>query len=477
LFEQPRWSKWSALNLIAGIVWISQAAPLGLLTGLPLWILAALFLASGVSQLVWPGDRRITQTGALAGLIGVLVAFPYAIGVGVTGFLALSGSALLAMWGAGRMAVQLEPHHEGVPTPDPTILLAAKVAVDEMILGFEQWGPAGFALDGTIERVVDELDRTHSLFEQDGLLEKPDGYHVTPPDLTDPEIRIETIAGRRVEMLRFESGYAPAHGEPGRERWLGYGPCRDAHAYVLRHPEDSRGDSGDGPGRPWLICTNGYRMGHARIDVGLFARFYDRLGLNVLIPVLPLHGPRRLGWHSGSGFIGIDVIDTLHAEAQSVWDLRRLLSWVRGQDASAVGAFGLSLGGYTTALFASLAEGLDCAIPGIPLADFTRMLSRHASPHQLRYAEHLGLDFDRAREVLSVVSPLVFEPLVPKQGRMIFGATADRLVTPDHVRDLWRHWEEPEIVWYNGGHLSFGSERKVWAGVDRTLRENGLCVS
>ena len=46
MFEQPRWSKWSALNLIAGIVWISQAAPLGLLTGLPLWILAALFLAS-----------------------------------------------------------------------------------------------------------------------------------------------------------------------------------------------------------------------------------------------------------------------------------------------------------------------------------------------------------------------------------------------------------------------------------------------
>ena len=118
-----------------------------------------------------------------------------------------------------------------------------------------------------------------------------------------------------------------------------------------------------------MICTNGYRMGHAQIDVRLFERFFKRLGLNVLIPVLPLHGPRRLGWNSGSGFLGIDVIDTLHAEAQSVWDMRRLLSWIHTQDAPAVGAFGLSLGGFTTAVFASVAEGLVSAIPRKPLHD------------------------------------------------------------------------------------------------------------
>ena len=283
-------------------------------------------------------------------------------------------------------------------------------------------------------------------------------------------------------MLRFESGYAPAVSEPGRERWLSYEPCRDARAYVLRHRDDLQGNSqddsqGEGSPRPWLICTNGYRMGHARIDIAIFERFHAQLGLNVLIPVLPLHGPRRLGWQSGGGFLGIDVIDTLHAEAQAVWDMRRLLSWIRAQDAPIVGAFGLSLGGYTTSLFASIAEGLACAIPGIPLADITRMLSRHASPHQLRYAEHKGFDLEKARELLRVVSPLVLKPKVPLEGRMIFGATADRLITPDHVRDLWRHWDEPEIVWYNGGHVTFGSERDVWFGVDRKLRENGLSAS
>ena len=465
MFEQPRWSKWAWLNLIAGYVWISTATSLGLLASVVPWVVGGAFLAAGVSQLVWPGDTRINQTACIAGIAGIVFALPAWLGLGFGTFLLLSVTALAASWGAGRTALQLEPHHEGVPTPEPTPLLAVKVAIDESILGFEQWGPAGFALDGTLERVIDELDRTHRRFDREGLLEKPERYHVAPPDLVDPEIRTREISGNRVEILRFESGYAPSEGEPGRERWLGYDPCRDGWAYVLRH---------DGPPRPWLIATNGYRMGHARMDIGLFERYFAANGLNLLIPVLPLHGPRRLGWHSGSGFLGIDLIDTLHAEAQAIWDMRRLLSWVRAQEAPAVGALGISLGGYTTALFASVADGLACAIPGIPLVDIPRMLMRHASAHQMRYAIHKGYDLDRAGELMRVVSPLALEPRVPHEGRLIFGGNADRLVTPDQVRDLWRHWDEPEIVWYSGSHISFTGEREVWSAVDRTLRDSGL---
>ncbi|MCA9506219.1 MAG: alpha/beta hydrolase [Spirochaetaceae bacterium] len=471
MLEQPRWSKWSLPGLAAGGLWTAQALALGGLLSIGPWIIGAALLASGFSLLVWPGDTRITQTGALAGGAGALLSLPLAFVLGPLAGLALLASALFAAWGSGRMALQLEPRVPGVPAVRPSAGLAAKVALDEIVLGFEQWGATGFALDGTVERVIDEVERTHELFAERGLLDKPETYHVRPPDLVDPEIRRERIRGREIEILRFESGYAPAAGEPGRERWLGYDPCRDGWAYVLRHPEAA---SGAARPRPWLICTNGYRMGHAWADVGLFERFHAKLGANLLIPVLPLHGPRRIGWHSGSGFLGLDVIDTLHAEAQAMWDMRRLLSWVRAQEPSAIGAFGLSLGGYTTALFSCLAEALDCVVAGIPVTDFTRILRRHATPHQLRYAQSLGLDLERIGEVLRVVSPLVLEPEVPVSGRLIFGATADRLVTPDQVRDLWRHWQEPEIVWYEGVHVSFMSEPAVWAAVDRVLSENGV---
>jgi dienelactone hydrolase len=318
-----------------------------------------------------------------------------------------------------------------------------------------------------MQRIIGEIRETHTRFDREGLLEKPENYHRQPPDLIDPEIRQAEARGHRVELLRFESGYAPLEGEAGRERWLGYESCREGWAYVLRHP---------GPPRPWLICTNGYRMGFMGIDVRLFERFFVANGLNVLIPVLPLHGPRRRNWHSGTGFLGVDVIDTIHAEAQSIWDMRRLLSWVRAQDAPAVGAFGLSLGGYTTALFASIAEGLSCAIPGIPLTDIPRMVLRHGDPHQIRYAQHLGYDIDLIEDLVRVVSPLVLEPKVDKPGRLIFGANADRLVTPDQVADLWKHWERPEIVWYAGSHISFMGEREVWTAVDRKLRDTGVAI-
>jgi hypothetical protein len=465
LFEQTRWSKWAWLGLGAGYLWLSAADSLGGVASLPVWILGAAFVAVGFSQLFWPGDRRIGEIGALAGLLGLIVSFLYGPALGWVGFIALFGAALASAWSAGRMAIELEPHLEGVPAPEPTLSLAAKVAVDELILGFENFSSASFALDGTLERVIGEIREMHSRFDRDGLLEKPETYHRAPPELIDPEIRPTDIRGHRVEVLRFESGYAPAEGEPGQARWMGYAPCRDGWAYVLRHP---------GPPRPWLICTNGYRMGFATVDVALFGRFFDLNGLNVLIPVLPLHGSRRLGWNSGSGFLGIDVIDTLHAEAQAIWDMRRLLSWVRAQEAPSVGAFGLSLGGYTTALFASVAEELACVIAGIPLTDIPRACRRHGAPHQMRYAESLGYDAEQIDEIMRVVSPLVLEPKVAQSSRLIFGANADRIVPPDQVLDLWRHWQEPEIVWYAGSHISFLRERGVWSAVDRTLRDAGV---
>lgn len=466
---QGRWPIWSAPSIVAGLIWSLEAAAVGWLAAVPLWWVALMHWAAGGGTLFAPGDRRLTQVGALAGVVGLGVALPAALALGPSTGLLLASSTLFAGWGAGRLALELEPGVPGLPAPTATPVLAAQVAADELILGLEQiLGTTGYRLDGTIERVVREVDATHALFDRRGWLEKPALYHAEPPLLEDLEISRSRVRGRSIEVLRFESGYAPPEGSPGRERWLSHEPCREGWAYVLRH---------EGPPRPWLIATNGYRTGHAIIDVSLFERFHEEnggLGLNVLIPVLPLHGPRRTGIQSGTGFLSIDVVQTIHAESQALWDMRRLLGWVQRQGATAVGAFGLSLGGMTTANFASLAEGLVSAIPGIPLTDIRRTLERHGAGPQLEYAKRVGLDLKRADQILRVISPLALEPRVSSSARLIFGATADRLVPPDQVLDLWRHWEEPEIVWYDGSHLSFVREPAVWDAVDRMFRAHGL---
>ncbi|MEE3326631.1 MAG: alpha/beta hydrolase [Myxococcota bacterium] len=458
-------SPWLAIiPLLAGALWLLQAAGLGLLGFILLLPIGGGLLASGLAQLLWAGDLRINQTLALCGLLGVLLSFPLVIWLGLWSALWLAATAAGSILCAGASAVAQEPDYARVPRPELGPRLAGLVAMDEATLGFEQFSirvPSGDKAEELVGEVLDGLD----LFAERGWLENPAEYHLTPPPLVDPRITVRRTGKTDYEHLSFESLYTPHPDEPGKERWLGYENNRTAHAYVMRQAEESR---------PWLICCNGYRSGSPAMDVRLFRRYHEELGLNVLIPVLPLHGPRKIGRISGEGFLSSQILDSLHAEAQAMWDIRRMHDWIRSQDAPAVGAMGLSLGGYTTALLSCLEPGLACAIAGIPVADFSRLFWRHGPRSGIKTLESLELDQLLVERLLRPVSPLKLKPQVPHARRMIFGGTADRLVSPDQVRDLIEHWEHPRTVWYEGGHMSFFLDERVNQGIDETLREAGL---
>jgi len=225
-----------------------------------------------------------------------------------------------------------------------------------------------------------------------------------------------------------------------------------------------------------LIGLAGKQLGSPLLDFGLFdpRYFSSRLGLNLVYPVLPFHGKRKVGRRSGDGFLTGDILDAVHAEAQAMWDIRRILGWVRAQGAPSIGVYGVSLGGYQTALLAALEGDLACAVPGIPLTDIARALWRHGPDLIIRHGEHVGVQRDEVSEVMSVISPLSLTPRVAHERRYIFGAVADRLVPPDQVRDLWEHWDRPRIVWHSGAHVTFPRDQKVRRMVRDALSESGL---
>ena len=131
-----------------------------------------------------------------------------------------------------------------------------------------------------------------------------------------------------------------------------------------------------------------------------------------MIPVLPLHGPRRVGRMSGDGWFTGHPLDTVHAEAQAQWDIRRLIGWLRRErGASRIGTVGLSLGGYTTALLAGLESGLSCAIPGIPVSCFASIMRRHSPTRQWQALQRAGIDEALLKRVFRPISPLAVEPL------------------------------------------------------------------
>ncbi|MEE6139610.1 hypothetical protein SKC41_25200 [Mycobacterium sp. 050128] len=351
-----------------------------------------------------------------------------------------------------------------LPIARPTIALAAQAFRDEVVLvGLKARRPV--SQPEVFERITREVIDGVQFYGDRGWLEKPRGFFGAPPVLSDVEIR--KVRGRRRSFQRifFDSGYAPHPGEPGAQRWMSYTANNREYALLLRHPEP----------RPWLVCIHGTEMGRAALDLALFRawKLHDELGLNVVMPVLPMHGPRSHGLPKGAVFPGEDVLDDVHATAQAVWDIRRLLSWIRLQEPeSLIGLNSLSLGGYIASLVASLDKGLTCAILGVPVADLVELLWRHSG---LGHDDPRRQTMELAEPIGRMVSPLSLTPLVPMRGRFIYAGIADRVVHPrKQVTRLWQHWGKPEIVWYRGGHTGFFRSQPVQRFVWEALRQSGL---
>jgi hypothetical protein len=425
-----------------------------------------LMLATGLSNLLWAGDARIFHFMSLGALLGILLSFPAVTVYGpvvAALLLVLSGASFVA---TGYLAVGQEPVPSGVPEPLIGPGMAARAAEDEFSMCTIVLTTWPLSVGSRARRIGRELEEALALFDERGWLEEPTSYHRDPPPISSLGGGDRRHPENGFEHLTFESSYEPWAGEPGRERWLSYERNRTAHAWVLRHP---------GAPRPWLVCLHGIRMGSPRADIGFFQPDYlhRELGLNLLFPVLPIHGPRRVGPVSGDRILSGDAMDSLHAASQAVWDFRRLVLWLRDDEgAPAVGVIGHSLGGYAAALLSCLEEGVDCVIVGNPAVDPSRLFWRNALSLATRYLKTAGVTEERMGTLLRPISPLVLSPRV--EHRAVFASVADRVVPAVEAESLWRHWGEPRIYWYQGAHRAFLGTAEGKTLISETLREAGV---
>ncbi|WP_099020554.1 alpha/beta hydrolase family protein [Mycolicibacterium palauense] len=370
---------------------------------------------------------------------------------------------------AGRFYAQTWTRYLGgestdLPVVRPSPVLAAHALLDEVVVtAFRAF--RGFPEQEVFDRVDREVAAAIEFYGQNGWLDHPETFFPEPPPLDEVSTRRIVDGKRSHERISFDSGYAPHPGEPGAERWQGYTSNQREYALVLRHDEP----------RPWVVCVHGSEMGRATIDLRLFRAWHlhENLGLNVALPVLPMHGPRKRGLPKGVSFPSENLLDNAHSTAQSVWDVRRLLSWIRSQDPGApIGLNSMSLGAYVTSLVASLEDGLACAILGVPVIDLVKVFEYHAGFAEDDPRQQLLV---RAEPLGRMLSPLSLSPRVPMSGRFVYAGIADHIVHPrSHAVRIWEHWGRPEIVWYHGGHAAFFRSKAVQEFVDYALVQAGL---
>jgi hypothetical protein len=353
---------------------------------------------------------------------------------------------------------------DGVPAVRPTLLMTGHALADEAVI-------AGFrvmkapAPPSSLVRAEREVAAAIDLAKERGWLANPASFHPEPPLLERPTAHWRTARKLRYWRVSFESEHEPFPGSPGRDRWLSYTANRRTRAWVLQHPEP----------RPWLVCVHGTSMGTPNRDLSLFrARWlHHDVGLNLIFPVLPLHGPRGEDLPPHAAFPGEDVMDNVHGIAQSVHDVRRLVRWARAQDGSQpVGITGISLGGFVTAIVAGLEDDLACAILGVPAVDLLDLIDHHSNRSgEPQYERVLEL----ARQLGTLVSPLSFAPRLPHERRFVYAGLADRLAHPRHqVGRLWEHWGRPQALWYKGGHVAFSRNKTVGRFVRGSLESTLL---
>ena len=222
--------------------------------------------------------------------------------------------------------------------------------------------------------------------------------------------------------------------------------------------------------RPMAILIHGYLAGAYKMEQRVWPlAFLNKIGLDVALFVLPFHGVRAEPGRAGSPpFPSSDPRITNEGFRQAMADLRDLTHWARKRGHSKVGLMGMSLGGYTTSLAATLDSELEFAIPIIPLAsvaDFARDQGRLGNS-----AAQTALEHEALKTVHRIVSPLQRKPAIDGKRVLVIGAKADRITPVEHARRLAHHFGAPLDTWH-GGHLLQAGRSDAFRRVGRFLRQ------
>jgi dienelactone hydrolase len=267
------------------------------------------------------------------------------------------------------------------------------------------------------------------LIEKKAIVALPDGY---------------------IHDISFESAYTPAY-EGYRSDYDSTPVNKIVHARYWQHNVDKAA-------RATVIAVHGWTMGDQRINSLAFQPgFFFARGMDVVLVELPFHGRRAAASKGGEPnnlFPSGDFVRTNESVLQAICDLRQLYRYLSESGATGIGVMGMSLGGYVAALWASL-DKLGFCIPIVPMASMAQLawevLSKSPRSQELVAS---GITLKKLERIYRFHCPLSYSHAQSHEDILIVAGMADTVVPPGQPTTLWRHWGQPAMFWYKGGHLA-----------------------
>ena len=323
---------------------------------------------------------------------------------------------------------------------------------------------------GPIER-IQALAEVHRLYDDPRAYDEPDTFF---PVLDATDLRIERVGdygegrgtgGRPGEILdlRWRSALPPSIDDPDVLERLETRAATNHTAVVRLFAHRDRP-------RPTIILLHGYMGGAFAIEERAFpVRWLFDRGLDVVLGVLPHHGLRGIRGRRPL-LPSSDPRITIESLRHAIVDLRTLTGVLRARGAPAIGAMGMSLGAYTTALLGTVEE-LAFAFPMIPLAsiaDVARDEDRLIGTATQRREQYEALELAHR-----IVSPFARPSRVDGERVLVIAGEGDRITPRSHAERMAEHFGA-RTHFFSGGHLLQLGRDEAFREVGRVLGRAGL---
>lgn len=226
-----------------------------------------------------------------------------------------------------------------------------------------------------------------------------------------------------------------------------------------------------GAPRPCAVILHGYLGGTLAVEEYMWPiqALFDR-GMDVVLTVLPMHGPRTAVRERFRlpGFPAVDPRLAVEGFRQLVHDHLTLFDHLLDNRVSSIGLMGMSLGGYSAALLSTLDPRIRFGVFYMPLAsvsDFALRTGRMVGSDQEKQEQARALE-----RVYRCVSPLTRPSLLPQGHSLVIAGESDLITGVPHSNQLVDQFQS-EVSTFAGGHiLQLGRDAAfdaVWQLLDR----------
>lgn len=259
------------------------------------------------------------------------------------------------------------------------------------------------------------------------------------------------LGGVFSEDIQFPSTYAPLDEVFEEQYEHQYQKCHTVYAKRIIPPGSE--------GRPRMLYIHGYMQPETPLEELVLVTGLARAMQMEVIQLQPPHHGRRKARGSrfdGEYYWSSDIVRSVEAVRQTIWDARHLLNALFAEDDRPFGVTGISLGGSISAILTCVEPRLTYSFPLIAHMDLAAV-TRDAPVlgRMRRELDEYGWQLNRFTELLGSWGWYDLKPLVPREHIHLFAGRADHFFPANKVEAMWEEWGQPAIKWRSASHMGF----------------------